>query len=143
MTSKGLVKNSHTSLANYIRMWTTLSFNFWDQYLKTSIISGKPPLTIYEWFSQEPERWNLFQEAMKELARITANEIDGKIRIPSMKSRKLLDLGGGHGLYSIKFCRKNPQLSATIFDLPLAIESVCKNVASSVDAEKIGNRISF
>lgn len=30
----------------------------------------------------------------------------------------LLDLGGGPGTYAIHFCQKNPQLRATVFDLP-------------------------
>ena len=33
-------------------------------------------------------------------------------------ARRLLDLGGGHGLYSIAFCMKNPELEAVVFDLP-------------------------
>jgi SAM-dependent methyltransferase len=30
----------------------------------------------------------------------------------------MLDLGGGHGLYSIALCQKNPALNAVVFDLP-------------------------
>ncbi len=30
----------------------------------------------------------------------------------------LLDLGGGPGTYAIHFCKQNPQLKATVFDLP-------------------------
>ena len=33
-------------------------------------------------------------------------------------ARWLLDLGGGHGLYAIALTRKNPDLSAVVFDLP-------------------------
>ncbi|MDO9326413.1 MAG: methyltransferase [Methanoregula sp.] len=33
-------------------------------------------------------------------------------------ARRLLDLGGGHGLYSIAFCQKNDGLHAVVFDLP-------------------------
>ncbi len=33
-------------------------------------------------------------------------------------AKRLLDLGGGHGLYAIAFCQKNPGLEATVFDLP-------------------------
>ena len=33
-------------------------------------------------------------------------------------ARRLLDLGGGHGLYAIAFSQKNPDLTAVIFDLP-------------------------
>jgi hypothetical protein len=39
--------------------------------------------------------------------------------IPEFRmARRLLDLGGGHGLYSIAFCMKNPELEAVVFDLP-------------------------
>jgi len=31
---------------------------------------------------------------------------------------RLLDLGGGPGTYAVHFCLKNPQLSATVYDLP-------------------------
>ncbi len=32
--------------------------------------------------------------------------------------RRLLDLGGGPGTYAIHFCRHNPRLTATVYDLP-------------------------
>ena len=32
--------------------------------------------------------------------------------------RRLLDLGGGPGTYAIHFCQENPELAATVFDLP-------------------------
>ena len=39
--------------------------------------------------------------------------------VPEFNSaRRMLDLGGGHGLYSIAFCQKNPALHAVVFDLP-------------------------
>ena len=39
--------------------------------------------------------------------------------LPEFRSaRRLLDLGGGHGLYAIALTRKNPDLSAVVFDLP-------------------------
>ena len=33
-------------------------------------------------------------------------------------AERLLDIGGGHGLYAIAFCQQNPGLEATVFDLP-------------------------
>ena len=32
--------------------------------------------------------------------------------------RRLLDLAGGPGTYAIHFCKKNPELSAVVYDLP-------------------------
>ena len=37
-------------------------------------------------------------------------------------ARTLLDLGGGHGLYAIAFAEMNPELDATVFDLPPVTE---------------------
>ncbi|HWQ66466.1 MAG TPA: methyltransferase domain-containing protein [Methanospirillum sp.] len=33
-------------------------------------------------------------------------------------ARRLLDIGGGHGMYAISFCQQNPNLSAVILDQP-------------------------
>ncbi|WP_461208815.1 methyltransferase [Desulfocurvus sp. DL9XJH121] len=38
--------------------------------------------------------------------------------------RTLLDLGGGHGLYSVGLCDRFPELTATVFDLPGMAEAV-------------------
>jgi len=35
---------------------------------------------------------------------------------------KLLDLGGGHGLYGIGFCQINPKLQSFVFDMPAVLE---------------------
>jgi len=46
------------------------------------------------------------------------------------RARKMLDLGGGHGLYSVAFTQLNPRLEAVIFDLPEVVERAkhyCKN----------------
>ena len=45
-------------------------------------------------------------------ARLLAKRLDLKDR------RKLLDVGGGSGAYSIALCAANPRLSATILDFP-------------------------
>lgn len=37
-------------------------------------------------------------------------------------AKKLLDLGGGHGLYAIAACQQNPGLHAVVFDKPHVIE---------------------
>lgn len=43
-------------------------------------------------------------------------------RLPEFRTaRRLLDLGGGHGLYAIAFSMKNPELEAVVYDLPEVI----------------------
>lgn len=53
--------------------------------------------------------------------------------------KRLLDVGGGPGTYSILACRKYPQLNATIFDLPETI-AIARRV---VEKEGFLGRITF
>ncbi|WP_181391729.1 class I SAM-dependent methyltransferase [Methanospirillum lacunae] len=39
-----------------------------------------------------------------------------------LNARRLLDIGGGHGMYSISFCQQNPNLSGVILDRPSIIQ---------------------
>ncbi len=51
-------------------------------------------------------------------------------------ARRLLDLGGGHGLYSIAFTKINPHLTATVFDLPEVIEKA-REYVQKYGAERV------
>jgi predicted O-methyltransferase YrrM len=51
----------------------------------------------------------------------------------------LLDLGGGPGAYAVHFCRANPDLRATIFDLPTT-EPIARQI---VEAYGLQERIDF
>lgn len=61
--------------------------------------------------------WELFSRAMIDISRTNYKEVAGKIPI-AKNALKMLDLGGSHGLYSIELCKRNPDLKATIVDLP-------------------------
>ncbi|BBZ28591.1 SAM-dependent methyltransferase [Mycolicibacterium madagascariense] len=61
--------------------------------------------------------WRRYICGQLELARLSADEVAKKLRLPA-HSRSLLDVGGGHGWYSAQLCRRHPQLSATVVDLP-------------------------
>jgi precorrin-6B methylase 2 len=50
--------------------------------------------------------------------------------------RRLLDIGGGHGLYSIAFTGLNPKLETYVFDLPRVVPVTCKYV-EEYDAERV------
>jgi hypothetical protein len=52
--------------------------------------------------------------------------------------RKLLDLGGGPGTYAIQFCMHNPELEATIFDLPGSREFAEKTVTQFSMQKRVG-----
>jgi hypothetical protein len=60
--------------------------------------------------------------------------------------KRLLDVGGGSGAYSLAFCAANPQLAATILDFPQTIDTARRHVQEAGMAARIthlgGNAIS-
>ncbi len=56
------------------------------------------------------------------LAMALGGEIVSRVRLPG-NVEQLLDVGGSHAAYSVLFCRKHPQLHATILDIQPGIEA--------------------
>jgi hypothetical protein len=53
--------------------------------------------------------------------------------------RRLLDIGGGSGAYSLAFCAANPRLSATILDFPQTIETARRYADEAGLVDRIAN----
>ena len=85
---------------------------------------------------QSSGAWSRYQRAMRALAALSAPEVTKRLSLPS-GARRMLDIGGAHGFYAVALCRKHPQLSATILDLPEAID----HAAPILAAEGMGDRI--
>ena len=82
--------------------------------LDQSVQSGQ---AIRERSTFSDEEWReSFLMGMFNMAMNMAPMLIPKVDVSSC--RHLLDLGGGPGTYAIHFCRHNPQLKATVFDLP-------------------------
>ena len=82
------------------------------------------------------DQWGVYQRGMRSLARLSAGEVAARVKIPA-GSRAMLDIGGGHGTYAVAFCRRHPELKATILDLPSAVEVAAPILAE----EKMGERV--
>ena len=89
---------------NTVRAWSQLT---------EAVTKGKP--VRQRPFDDEEERES-FLMGMFNLAMANAPQLATKIDLHD--KRHLLDLGGGPATYAIHFCLANPQLRATIFDLP-------------------------
>lgn len=135
MTVKWLLRNSPTNLAGGIPFFESMVFDRWG-HLDESIRRGKPAMSGSEWLDQHPGSYRVYEEGMIAIARMAADEVIAKVKLPPT-ARRLLDVGGGHGLYSIRFCRRYPDLSATVFDLPPAVEVARETIA----AEGMGGQV--
>ena len=124
------------SFARGIPFFESMVFDRWG-HLAESIRRGAPVASGFEWLEGHPERWVAYEEAMLVIAQTAAPEIVSKTKLPRA-ARRLLDVGGGHGLYAIEFCRIHKDLSAAIFDLPPALEIARRTIA----AENMAGRVS-
>ncbi len=55
--------------------------------------------------------------------------------------RRLLDVGGGSGAYSIAFARAAPELRAEVFDLATVVPIAARNVAEAGLTARVGTRV--
>ena len=136
MTERWLTEDSGTNVAPWFTFWNDLVFPFWEEHLEATVRDGEPPLTIYEWFDEDPARWETAQRGFRAAATVTLDEVATKIDVPA-DARRLLDVGGGHGLYAVELCYRRPDLAATVFDHPEAL-AVAREEAAAVG---LGDRV--
>jgi hypothetical protein len=53
------------------------------------------------------------------------------------ESRRMLDLGEGHSLYSIALSKRNPGVSVTVFDLPAIIDGLSEPMCRKHGADRV------
>ena len=87
----------------------------WQQ-LAGAIRTGDTPVRSSGDRYTDAEWLESFLMGMFNLASALAPDIAGSIDL--FGREHLLDLGGGPGTYAIYFCRQNPQLQASVYDLP-------------------------
>jgi SAM-dependent methyltransferase len=136
-TARWLLQASPTALESGIPFFESMVFDRWG-HLEDSIRRGQPALPGADWLAQRPDGWRIYQRGMLATARMVAGEVVSRVRLPP-GARRLLDVGGGHGLYSVRFCRRQPGLSATVFDVPPALD-VARDV---VAAEGMQDRVAL
>lgn len=136
MTNKWLLHSSPTTIADFFPHMEDV-LEMWG-HIEESIRRGEPSKNWWEWLDRHSGGWRDYEAAMKGAANMSADEIVAKVKLPP-GAHRLLDLGGGHGLHSIKFCQAHPALSATVFDLPQARDVAEETIA----AEHMDERVTF
>lgn len=128
MTEKWMLGQSPTSMAGLFTYFEDV-LERW-KHMEETVRRGAPPVSAWEWFDKHAGGWDLYQGGMAAMANMSGDEIVARIRVPKA-ARRLLDVGGGHGWYSVRFCRRYPELSATIFDWPQGAEAARRTIAAA------------
>lgn len=115
-----------------LHRYLDLSFlNHAEDYARTGI-----PLDYHA--ALTPAEWTIYERGQRSHAAFTAREVAARTPAPRHPT-VMLDVGGGHGLFSAALCRRHPGLRATVLDLPDA-ERAC---VEAIAREPAGDRISF
>jgi len=95
--------------------------------LAGSLQRGGPALRLWDRMAQEPGLGERFADYMHAFARHAGPHIARSVKIPP-SARRLLDVGGSHGLHSLAFCARHPQLTAVVFDHAVSLRTTKANV---------------
>lgn len=126
-TSKWLLDEEIFDMEAAVFYWNAAVGKLWPPAADI-IRTGERPFHFYEWVEAQPELSHAFQTMMVTSAKLTAPDIAKKLALPAGEKR-LLDIGGGHGMFSAMFCQHYPGLEATILDSPAALETARQVVA--------------
>ncbi len=90
----------------------------WMEHLENYLETGKG-IDYHRNFGDE--EWDLYQKAMRAVAVSEVKEFARKCPVPG-QARRMLDIGGAHGLHVRALMERYPGLSADILDLPGALK---------------------
>jgi hypothetical protein len=104
----------------------------WLKLTETLRLGQPRDVNPEKWVDQQTEEERAqvaaFIWGMHAIARDIAPNVAERLDLKGV--RQMLDLGGGPGTYAIFFAQANPQLKATVFDLPLPIDIAQENIAN-------------
>ncbi len=96
--------------------------------LDKAVLTGSSTAEKSTRYTPDPAEREDFLMGMFNIARLQAEQLAAALDLTGRK--RLIDIGGGPGTYALYFCRQNPGLRATIFDLPTTEPFARKTIAS-------------
>ncbi|MGK7389867.1 MAG: methyltransferase [Candidatus Cyclobacteriaceae bacterium M2_1C_046] len=131
LSRKWLLKDSKHSVYDLMVLNSRVCWSWMEDY-KDYLKTGK---TIDYHERLTDEEWVYYQKAMASAARVQSKELARRTPVPK-GAKKMLDIGGSHGLHSLALCKKH-KLKSDILELPDAIEIAKEVVKNEVGVENI------
>jgi SAM-dependent methyltransferase len=105
----------------------------WWEHCEEYVRTGQP-LAVHQ--TMTDEEWGIYERGMRAGIALPANWVARHLPVPKT-ARTMLDIGGGHGYFSVALCRRHPRLHSVILELPQAI----KHAAPLLAQENMGDRV--
>jgi SAM-dependent methyltransferase len=108
--------------------------------LEESIRTGQPMaraalgMDVFEWYARNPEEAGYFNAAMGNLSALAADEL---VRVFDFSAvRKVVDVGGAHGVLLATILHTNPTTHGILFDLPHVIATAGESITKQGLSER-------
>lgn len=133
LSSDCLVPGGDRFLGDAIRYADDL-YTSWGR-LEESLREGKPVLATELYTGESAERTRHFVYGMHNRALAVGQVLTHLVDLTGR--RRMLDIGGGPGTYSVLFVRRYPGLRATLMDLPAVVEIAGEIIAAMGAADAV------
>lgn len=126
-----LAAASPADLRPFLRMWDRISYPAWSGLARA--LSSGPAQEVFELDDAVQEVFSAGVEA------ITAGPVAALVETVDFSGhRRLLDVGGGTGSWSLAVARRHPNVKATVFELPTTAEIARKTIANAGLSSRVG-----
>jgi 2-polyprenyl-3-methyl-5-hydroxy-6-metoxy-1,4-benzoquinol methylase len=122
------------SVANFV----AANQDYWSWWASLDDVARTGRTESHHGSGPDDPYWRRYILGQRDLARLSAAYVAKKVPVPR-GPRRLLDLGGGHGLYSVELCRRHPDLTVTVLDLPGSAAIGREIVAGAGLADRVGH----
>ena len=135
VSKRQLVSSSPESIATFVGAqadlhWQTLA-------LLPEAVPDGTAYAMHEERHDETDRWRAYIRGLFEISR-PEHEANAAL-VPVEDPRRLIDVAGGHGAFSMAMCGRHPGLEATVLDLPPSV-AVGREI---VEEQGFSDRVSF
>ncbi len=135
MTEKWFLSDAKMDMGAMMMCWDAFLRELWP-HAPEVVRSGKRPFDFYEFTAKDPALNHAHQRMMMGNANMAGRDIVKKVALPD-SARRLLDVGGGHGQFTINFCKAHPRLTATIIDSEIALETARQNLEAAQLSDRV------
>jgi ubiquinone/menaquinone biosynthesis C-methylase UbiE len=123
----------------YVGDFIADNFHYWEWWQRLEdLVRGGAAVEMHDRPDDDPY-WTSYIRGQYQLARLSSAEVAKAVALRD-GATSLLDVAGGHGEFSMALCRRNPELSATIVDLPGSARIGREIVAEAGMSERVRHR---
>jgi 2-polyprenyl-3-methyl-5-hydroxy-6-metoxy-1,4-benzoquinol methylase len=119
-----------------LTFWTAVFHDLSPHALEVMQTGERPYGNIYQWLESKPHISHAFQQQLMAGVSFTGPDVVKKLSLPETAAW-VLDVGGGHGLFSIMLCEQHPHLQASVLDTATALQTAAINIAQHNLGERV------